>query len=204
MTDIILLVVLAAFVALCPFLIRCVKLILLKGKMERQCKKSGAEILWHRNPFPSALKSQTGFDCTIKAGGRVYRVMLLAARNRFSEYRFVSPTEVVINKKFSINLIARGRGLRGMGIHNTVDFGLSTRSLPVDLTAEAEKGEEKILLFYPVSKDVTWVAPGKGQTYLGSGDLFYHDFRLFTRSAFFDEIASPGRYLRTVNPWEKY
>ena len=204
MSDVILLIALVAVVAMVPFLIRCLKLIFLKGKIERQCKKSGALLFWHRNPFPSALKPQTGFDFTVKAGDRVYRVMLLSARNRFSEYRFVSPTEIVINKKFSINLIARGRGLRGMGIHNTVDFGLSTKSLPVDLTIEAEKGEEKILLFYPVSKDVTWIAPGKGQTFLGSGDLFYHDFRLFTRSAFLEEIASPGKYLRRVNPWEKY
>lgn len=204
MTDLLLLIALFAFLLFLPLLIRSIKLILLKGKLERGCKKCGAEIIWHRNPFPSALSPQKGFDFTVKAGDRVYRVLLLAARNRFSEYRFVSPEEVVINKKFSISLIARGRGLRGMGIHNTVDFGLSTKSLPVDLTVEAETGEEKILLFYPVAKDVTWIAPGKGKVFLGSGDLFYHDFRLFTRSAFLQEIASPGKYLRKVNPWEKY
>ena len=204
MTDVLLLIGLFAFLLLLPLLLRSAKLILLKGKLSRGCRKNGAEIIWHRNPFPSALSPQTGFDFTVKAGDRVYRVMLLAARNRFCEYRFVSPEEVVINKKFSINLIARGRGLRGMGIHNTVDFGLSTKSLPVDLTAETEKGEEKVLLFYPVSKDVTWIAPGKGKVFLGSGDLLYHDFRLFTRSAFLEEIASPGKYLRRVNPWEEY
>lgn len=204
MQDILLLIALIAVLLFLPLAFRSAKLILLKGKLNRCCKKNGAEITWHRNPFPSALSPQTGFDFTVKAGERVYRVMLMAARNRYSEYRFVSPKEVVINKKFSINLIARGRGLRGMGIHNTVDFGLSTKSLPVDLTVEAAEGEEKILLFYPVSKDVTWIAPGKGNTFLGSGDLFFHDFRLFTRSAFLEELASPGKYLRTVNPWEKY
>lgn len=204
MTDVFLLIALLAFLLFLPILIRSGKLILLKGKLDRGCKKCGAEITWHRNPFPSALSPQTGFDFTVKAGERVYRVLLLAARNRFSEYRFVSSKEVVVNKKFSINLIARGRGLRGMGIHNTVDFGLSTKSIPVDLTVEAKKGEEKILLFYPVAKDVTWIAPGKGKIFLGSGDLLYEDFRLFTRSAFLEEIASPGKFLRRVNPWEEY
>ncbi len=204
MTDFILLIALVAFVIYFPFFLRCVKLILLKGKLERKCQKVGAELTWHRAPFPSALSPQSGFDFTAKAGDRVYRVMLLAARNRFSEYRFVSPKEIVINKKMSINLIARGRGLRGMGIHNTVDFGLTTKSLPIDLTVEANKGEEKILLFYPVSKDVTWIAPGKGKVFLGSGDLFYNDFRLFTRSAFLEEMATPGKYLRRVNPWQEY
>lgn len=204
MTDVFLLIALLAFLLFLPILIRSGKLILLKGKLDRGCKKCGAEITWHRNPFPSALSPQTGFDFTVKAGERVYRVLLLAARNRFSEYRFVSSKEVVVNKKFSINLIARGRGLRGMGIHNTVDFGLSTKSIPVDLTVAAKKGEEKILLFYPVAKDVTWIAPGKGKIFLGSGDLLYEDFRLFTRSAFLEEIASPGKFLRRVNPWEEY
>lgn len=204
MTDFLLLIGLFAVLLLLPMIVCSVKLIILKSKLDRKCKKIGAEIVWHRKPFSSAFSPPSGFDFTVKAGGRVYRVLLLAARNRFTEYRFVSPKEVVINKKFSINLIARGRGLRGMGIHNTIDFGLSTKSLPVDLTVEAEKNEEKILLFYPVSKDVTWIAPGKGQTFLGSGDLFYHDFRLFTRSAFLEEIASPGKYLRRVNPWENY
>lgn len=204
MTDVFLLIALLGFLLFLPILIRSGKLILLKGKLDRGCKKCGAEITWHRNPFPSALSPQTGFDFTVKAGERVYRVLLLAARNRFSEYRFVSSKEVVVNKKFSINLIARGRGLRGMGIHNTVDFGLSTKSIPVDLTVAAKKGEEKILLFYPVAKDVTWIAPGKGKIFLGSGDLLYEDFRLFTRSAFLEEIASPGKFLRRVNPWEEY
>ena len=204
MSDLIILVVLVVIVALLPVALRSGKLILLKGKLERHCQKNGAEITWYRKPFPSALSPKAGFDFSVKAGGRVYQVLLLAARNRYSEYRFVSPNEVVINKKFSINLIARGRGLRGMGIHNTVDFGLSTKSLSVDLNAEAKNGEEKILLFYPVSKDVTWIAPGKGQAFLGSGDLFYNDFRLFTRSAFLEELSSPGKYLRRVNPWEKY
>lgn len=204
MTDVLLLIALLALFLFLPLLIRSGKLILLKGKLNRCCKKNGAEITWHRNPFPAALSPQTGFDFTVKAGKRVYQVLLLAARNRFSEYRFVSSKEVVVNKKFSINLIARGRGLRGMGIHNTVDFGLTTKSIPVDLTVEAENGEEKILLFYPVAKDVTWIAPGKGKIFLGSGDLLYEDFRLFTRSAFLEEIASPGKYLRRVNPWEEY
>ncbi|MBQ3074723.1 MAG: hypothetical protein IJC26_01530 [Clostridia bacterium] len=204
MSDVLLLIGLFVFLASLPLLVRSGKLILLKSKLDHRCKKNGAEIIWHRNPFPSALTPQTGFDFTVKAGERIYRVVLLAARNRFTEYRFVSANEVVINKKLSINLIARGRGLRGMGIHNTVDFGLSTKSLPVDLTVEAEKGEEKILLFYPVSKDVTWIAPGKGKVFLGSGDLLYGDFRLFTRSAFLEELASPGKYLRRVNPWEEY
>jgi len=202
--DILSLIALFAVLLILPLVIRSLKLVLLKGKMNRCCKKNGAEITWHRAPFPSALSPQSGFDFTVKSGDRTYRVQLLAARNRYSEYRFVSPEEVVINKKFSINLIARGRGLRGMGIHNTVDFGLSTKSLPVDLSAKTEKGEEKVLLFYPVSKDVTWIAPGKGKVFLGSGDLFYNGFRLFTRSAFLEEIASPGKYLRTVNPWEEY
>ena len=38
----------------------------------------------------------------------------------------------------------------------------------------------------------------------GNGDLFYKDFRMFSRSAFFEELESQGKYLRKVNPWEKY
>jgi hypothetical protein len=91
-----------------------------------------------------------------------------------------------------------------MGILNSVDFGLSAKNLPVDFPEASKDGAEKILLFYPISKDVTWISAGGGKKYLGNGDLFYHDFRMLSRSAFLEELDSPGKYLRRVNAWEKY
>ena len=46
MTDVFLLIALLAFLLFLPILIRSGKLILLKGKLDRGCKKCGAEILY--------------------------------------------------------------------------------------------------------------------------------------------------------------
>ncbi len=187
-----------------PFIRFCIRVFLLKWKITGFCQKKGYEICWHRDPFPSALFPQEGYDFFVKTPQRSYEVKLLSARHRLREYCFINESQISVNRKISFNLIARGRGLKGMGILNSVDFGLSSKMIPIDLQTEARSGAEKILLFYPIAKDVTWIAHGGGKKYLGNGDLFFKDFRMLSRSAFLEELSSPGKYLRKVNPWEKY
>ncbi len=185
-----------------PALIVCLKRRILFWKLDRFCKKMEYEMVWNqKEPFWS-LSPKSGFDFSIRAEGKTYHVLLVSGRYRYSEYSFLSPTELAIFRKISLNLLSRGRGMRGMGRLNVVEFGLNRKSLTVDLESVVPKGENKILLFYPVAKDVTWIAPGKGKVYLGNGDLLFYDYRFFTRSGFFDELKSPGKHLRWKDPWK--
>ncbi len=191
-------------ILIAPFLRFCLRLFFLKGKINRFCKKKGYEVSWNRDPFPSAMSPQKGFDFSVKTPQHCYRVKLFAARHRFREYCFINESEVAVYRKISFNLIARGRGLRGMGLFNSVDFGLMAKNLPLDLPEDGTEGAQKILLFYPIAKDVTWISNGGSKKYLGNGDLFYKGFRMMSRSAFMEELSSPGKYLRSVKSWEEY
>lgn len=198
--DYIILILSGVFILFFPYLRQCTRLLLLKRKLNRQCKRLGAEILWHRSPLTAMGKPGKGFDFCVSVQGKRYHVMLLSAHSRFREYCFVSPTELMIYRKLSVKGYHGGRFMRIFDLPGLV----TVTPVPIDLEQKVPEGDQKILLFFPVARDVTWIAPGKGKQYLGTGDLMYNRYRLLTRSGFLEEIESPGRYLRTVNPWEEY
>ena len=201
MIDILILLGLVLLLIFIPELVLRFKLFRLKGKLERFCKKMGHTLTWHRTPLESLRMPKEGFDFEIDTGNRRYHVLLMSAKHKLREYSFLSAEELAVYRKISFNLIARGRGLRGMGILNSVDFGLSTKTLPISLKGEAPSGEEKILLFYPVPKDVTCIR-GTKKRFIGNGDELLNGYRFFTISAFLREAESGGLCRRKRNPWE--
>ena len=194
--TIFLLIVLILFL---PWVLFAGKLILLKGKLQRFCEKTGAEIAWLKNPFSAAFFGKAEKICVIKAKEKTYHVTLFSARHRLREYSFVSPREVVIHKKIILKVVGKKRRFAQM---EGLPIAASFRSRPLLLSEAVPIGEEKVFLFYPVPAEVTWLSPGKGKRPLGNGDLFWNDYRFFTRSGFFAEISSPGKYLRKIEPWE--
>ncbi len=183
-----------------PWAIFCGKLFLLKGKIQRFCEKMDYDIAWLTSPFSAAFYGKAGKICVIKAKEKIYHVTLLSARHRLREYSFVSPHEVTIYKKIILKVVGKRRRFAQM---EALPLATTFRSRTVSLTEAVPMGEEKVLLFYPVSKEVTWRSPGKGKKALGNGDLFWNGYRFFTRSGFLDELSSPGKYLRKVEPWEE-
>ena len=159
-----------------------------------------AKIIWHRSPLTAMGNPGKGFDFCVETQGKRYHVLLLSAHSRFREYCFVSPTELMVYRKLSVKGYRGGRFMRILDLPGLV----TVTPVPIDLEQKVPEEDEKILLFFPVARDVTWIAPGKGKQYLGTGDLMYNGYRLLTRSGFLEEIASPGKYLRRVNPWEAY
>ena len=158
-----------------PKIVLFLKVCNLKKRVCGVCAKCGGQVTWCRTPYQILRSPRKDFDFKVQMGERKYHVLMISAPHRLREYSFLSPDELAVYRKISFHLIARGRGLRGMGILNSVDFGLNMRSFPISLEEKNAKNTEKILLFYPVSKDVTWFSPGKGE-----------------------------QYLRKVSPWEKY
>ena len=201
MIDILIFLGLILLFIFIPVLVLNFKLIRMKGKLERFCKKQGFHLLWHRTPVSALRAPREGFDFEIDAGKRHYHVLMLSAKHKLREYSFLSAEELAIYRKISFNLIARGRGLRGMGILNSVDFGLSTKTASVSLHGDVPEGGEKIVLFYPVSKDVSCIR-GTKKHFLGNGDEILNDYRLFTLSGFFRELERPETVYRKRNPWE--
>lgn len=201
MIDILILSGLVLFLIFIPELVLRFKLIRLKGKLERFCKKAGHTLTWHRTPLESKRLPKEGFDFEMDAGKRRYHVQLMSAKHRFREYSFLSAEELAIHRKISFNLIARGRGLRGMGILHSVDFGLSEKTLPISLKDEVPSGEEKILLIYPVPKDVTCIR-GTKKRFIGNGDELLNGYRFFTLSGFLRETENGDLCRRKRKPWE--
>ncbi|MBR5295209.1 MAG: hypothetical protein IKU24_01310 [Clostridia bacterium] len=193
-------VMLAVVLIFCfPRCMLFIKRFLFKKKIEKTCAKLGAQVIWYRNPLCKISKFQKGFDFTVQTAQKTYHVVLLSARYRHREYSFVSPTEMVIHRKIFFIIVGKKRRFSEM-LPQTLVGTSKVRS--IKLCEEVPKGEEKILLFYPVSAEVTWLSPGKGKRALGNGDLFWNGYRFFTRSGFFAEISSPGKYLRKIEPWE--
>ncbi len=191
--------ILIALAVVFPWAVFGGKLFLLKRKLNRFCEKMDYDIAWLRSPFSAAFYGKTGKLCVIRAKNKTYHVTLFSARHRLREYSFVSPCEVVIHKKIILKVVGKKRRFAQM---EAMPLASTFRSRPVSLSEKVPMGEEKVLLFYPVSKEVTWLSPGKGKRYLGNGDCFWNGYRFFTRSGFLDELSSPGKYLRKVEPWE--
>ncbi len=191
---------LIAFILFLPWIIFGGKLFFLKGKLERFCEKMKYEIHWICHPFSAAFFGKMEKICVIKAGNKTYHVSLLSARHRLREYSFVSPRELIIHRKIILKVVGKRRRFAQL---ESLPLATTFRARSICLAEAVPMEEEKILLFYPVPKEVTWLSPGKGKRFLGNGDLFWNGYRFFTRSGFLDEISSPGKYLRTVQPWEE-
>lgn len=201
------LVLIAVFVLLLflPDLILYGKLLSLRPKLQRFCKKRGYDITWHRHPLSQSKASSGSLLCCIDAKTRKYEVALMSSKYRLREYFFISKSELGIYRSIGgIWVRSRARFLKGITPARFISFGTTYQTVDLKLDETIPENTERILLFYPISKDVTWNAPGKGKQYLGNGDLLFCKYRLFSLSVFLEEIASPGKYLRRVNPWEEY
>jgi hypothetical protein len=203
MIDVLILLGIVLILIFMPTLVLRFKLFRLKGKLEAFCKKAGHTLTWHRSPLEALRFPKEGFDFEIRTKKRHYHVLMMSAKHKLREYSFLSPEEVAIYRKISFNLIARGRGrLRGVGRLNSVDFGLFAQNRPVSLNGEVPEGEEKILLFYPVPKDVTCIY-GTKKRFVGNGDDLLNGYRLFTLSGFLRETENDALCRRKRKPWEE-
>lgn len=187
------------FLLLLPDLVVWGKLLLLRPRLNAFCKEKGYEITWHRAPFPWALRYHRGYDFTVTAGKAVYRVHLVAARRRNREYLFASAAHVVINRMILTKIVGGKLSWRRMDLHPVVS---ASRNRQISLFGDNVEGETKVLLLYPVARDVAWDSTNGGRRPLGSGDLFWNSYRFFTLSGLLDEMTSPGKYLRETKPWE--
>ena len=171
---------------------------LLKRKLARFCKKQGGELTWHRSPFGSVFSGQKGFDFSVLVKEKCYRVALLSARKRHREYSFISPHELLIYRKLKLLGVAGGRVRSRI---NEINFGFTTTSVSIDLNGEDEEKTEKILLFYPVSRDVTCIR-GTKKHFVGNGDPLLNGYRFFTLTGLFREMENAGQGRRKRMPWE--
>lgn len=174
------------------------KRFVLKRKLVRFCKKEGGELAWHRSPFGSVFSGQKGFDFSVRVKGKRYRVALLSARKRHREYSFISPDELLIHRKLKLLGVAGGRVRSRI---NEINFGFTSTPVPIDLNGEDEEGWEKILLFYPVSRDVTCIR-GTKKHFVGNGDPLLNGYRFFTLTGLLREMESVGQERRKRMPWE--
>lgn len=182
-----------------PTLVLLWKRLLLKYKLDRFCRAEKGRITWYRSPFAGIFTGQKGFDFVLSLGEKRYEVFLVSARYRWREHCFVSPTEISIYRK--LKLFSRAGNVHLRRRFHSVNFGFTTRSLPIDLTAQAEEGAEKILLFYPVPKEVTRMR-GTNKLVVGNGDELYRKLWFFTLSAFLEEVRGEKTFRRHRNPWE--
>jgi len=194
------LLILVALILASPWIIFGGKLFFLKGKLERFCEKMKYEIFWIRYPLSAAFFGRMEKICMIKAENKTYHISLLSARHRLREYSFISPRELIVHRKIILKVVGKRRRFAQM---ESLPLATTFQARSVCFTESVPIGEEKVLLLYPVPKEVTWLSPGKGKRYLGNGDLFWNGYRFFTRSGLFSELSSPGKYLRTVEPWEE-
>ncbi len=182
-----------------------VKLLLLCPKLQRFCKKRGYDITWHRHPLSHSKTSGGTLLCSIDAKTKKYEVALMSSKYRLREYFFISKSELGIYRSVGgIWVRSRAKFLKGITPARFISFGTTYQTVDLKLDETIPENAERILLFYPIAKDVTWNAPGRGKQYLGNGDLLFCKYRLLSLSAFLEELASPGKYLRRVNPWEEY
>lgn len=184
-----------------PYLVLSAKLLFFKGKLNGFCRKQGYGITWNYTPLSAWIYCRRGIHCMIRGREKIYHVTFLSAPHRLREYSFISPDEFLILRKIVVKIVGKTRRFAQL-----LDLPVvgSCKSRSIDLNEAVPEGEEKVLLFYPVAKDVIWIAPGKGKNDLENGDLLYNNYRFFTRSAFLDELSSPGKYLRSPKPWEMY
>ena len=163
-------------------------------------EQNGFSLVWHRGIWDSLITTDGGFDFTLDTGTIRYRVFLVSTRNRYLEHSFVSAKGMDVYRDFRIRRLRRVSYL-GSVRRQSIPLGFSSKSVPLDMTAEVEKGEKKILLFYPVAKVVTKQIHGKKQ-YLDSGsELFEHTY-LFSFSAFLKQASGEQNYIRESKIWE--
>ena len=192
---------LISFLLVLPALMIVGKMFLLPYKLGRVCAEKGYEIVWKRKPIKALFMPSAGIDFSVKTGERVYHVDLVCAYRRNREYLFASPEKLVVNHLILTKIIGGKLSFRKMYLHPVVS---ASKERKISLLPEVNKGEEKVLLMYPVGRDVFWDSDTGAKRPLGNGDLLFYSYRFFTLSGFLDELLSPGKYLRTQTPWEWY
>ncbi|MBE6712831.1 MAG: hypothetical protein E7580_04840 [Ruminococcaceae bacterium] len=201
MTDLLIVIgVIAALIAL-PHLILWIKLFFFEKKLTSFCHEKGYAVERISDPLPAAFFRRQGVHWVICAGAKKYHVTFCSAPHRLREYSFISSDEILIHHVIVLKIVGKTRMFSQL-----LDLPIvrNSKAGRIDLNTAVPDGDEKILLFYPVAKDVTWIAPSRGKCYLGNGDLFFNDYRFFTKSGFLDELEAPGKYLRHPKPWEEY
>ncbi|MBR3836930.1 MAG: hypothetical protein IKJ74_02180 [Clostridia bacterium] len=181
-----------------PALVVMIKRFFFARRLEKFCRKKGYALTWVRPWHRSVFRQGMGYDFVMTARGKNYHVTQISARHRHREHLFQSPTEMVIRRVFRLRGVRGGRVVSRM---YSIDLGVSEQSRPIDLTCPVPEGDEKLLLFYPVSRDVTCLHQG-GKTPVGNGDPILEGYRFLNRSAFFEEFSGEGRYLKKRNPWD--
>ncbi len=188
------------FFLLLPDLILFCKVLSLPVKLNRVCREKGHEILWKNKPIKALFSPSAGFDFSVKTGERIYRVDLVCADRRNREYLFASPEKLVVNRLILTKIIGGRHSFRRMYLHPVVSASKQRR---ISLSPEKKEGEVKVLLMYPVGRDVAWDSDTGAKRTLGNGDLFFYSYRFFTLSGFLNELNDPGKYLREQKVWER-
>ncbi|MBR2616098.1 MAG: hypothetical protein IKC69_05415 [Clostridia bacterium] len=161
-------------------------------------KRSCGTITWLRNPFLSVFQGQRGSDFELKTPKIRYRVALLSAHHPLREHSFASPTELYTYRRLRLLGVAGGRVRSRINVFN---FGVSISKLSIDLESETDDRAEKVLLFHPVSRDVTVVRKTK-KVHVGNGDELFCSYRLMTLSAFCEEAERGEVYRRRKDAWD--
>ncbi len=170
----------------------------LKGKLERFCRKKGFEITWLRDPLESMKKKDCKFDFTVQTGEKKYHVAILSARYRYREHCFVSSDTLQVNRALKVGRMKKGgRNPK----KKSANLAVFTRPFQIDLEAQVPSEDVKIILFYPIAKEVTAVRGGS-KIYLDNGEEVYKFYYLLSLSAFFKQLTGEKNYIHKRKPWE--
>lgn len=194
-----------ALILIIPIVLFCLsffpywfKRVTLKGKLERFSKKHGFELTWIRNPLDSMKKKDCKFDFEISALGKKYHVAILSARYRYREHCFVSAETLQVNRAFKLGRVkTRDRKPK----KKNVNLAIFTKPFQIDLTENVPSEEYKIILFYPIAKEVTSTRGGQ-KVYLDNGEEVFKFYYLFSLSAFFKQLTGEKNYIHKRKPWE--
>lgn len=170
----------------------------LQGKVERFCRKRGFEITWLRAPLESMKKKDCKFDFTVKTAEKTYHVAILSARHRYREHCFVSADTLQVNRAFKLGRMKKsGRNPK----KKNVNLAVFTKPFSIDLEATVPSEDYKIILFYPVAKEVT-ATRGGTKVYLDNGEEVFKYYYLFSLSAFLKQLTGEKNYIHKRKPWE--
>ncbi|MBR2850146.1 MAG: hypothetical protein IKB84_03820 [Clostridia bacterium] len=166
-------------------------------KLKAFCQREMGELTWLRDPMESALHMDGKADFLLWHRGKCYRVAVFSCLHRYREHCFLSEERLAIHRKVTL----KAANLRQRVRMKEVSLGDFTRYLPLSLGEDQKEGEERILLFYPVPRELS-CHRGSKKIYLGNGDPVFGGYRLLTYTAFWEELSGQGLYLKKRNPWE--